>query len=578
MRSRLSACFSKKGKFRDMATTLTEQKISDPPKTKVRGDVIIARALVQQGVKAGFFLLGGPMSDTEHACAEAGIRMIDVRHEQAAALMAQAYSRVLGTPGVCMGCSGPGAVNLTTGLANALIDCVPVVALGGSSPTGTLEKEAFQEIDQVAVMRPVTKWAGRCLEARRIPEYIDIAFREATSGRPGPVYLDFPREVLYDEVDEGDIRWPMSPKDRDMAKPAASADALEKVGAMLRAAERPIIMSGSGVLFAHAAAELEQFVDLTGIPFYTTPQGRGAVPEDHKYNYGRTRSTALKEADLVLVIGTRLNYVIAHVRPPRFARSAKVIRIDVDPTEIARSQHVNLGIVGDAKTVLTQLNTSLKGFASDKYAAWRERLGKLDRERQPATEAKLNTDQMPIQVLRLCKEIRDFIDRDAILVVDGRETLTYGRQNLPSFLPGHRLNSGPFGMMGVGMPFAVGAKVAKPDKQVLCLHGDGSFAMNGFELDTAVRHNLPLIVVISLNGGWGAASMGKTGRNLGYTRFEKFAEMLGCYGEYVEKPEDIRPALERAKAAVAKGQCALINVVTDATSRAEEANRGDFDV
>ena len=562
-----------------MATTLTEQKLQESQQKKVSGSVLLARALVQQGVQTGFYLAGGPMGDAEAACMAEGIRMIDVRHEQAAAMAAQAYARVLGKPCVCMACSGPGTVNLTTGLVNALVDCAPVVALGGSSSIAQLDKGEFQELDQVAILRPVTKWARRVYEVRRIPEYVDLAFREAVAGKPGPVYLDFPREVLFEKVDEADVRWPLAPKDRDIFRPSATPEALDRVIALLRDAKQPIVLSGSGILWSHAAAELQQFVDLTGIPFYTTPQGRGVIPEDHPYYYGRTRSTAMKEADLILVIGTRLNYVVAHAKPPRFSGSATVIRIDVDPEEINGSQYASVGIVGDAKTVLTQLCAAVRGkIALDLYASWRERLGKLDRERLPSTEAKISTDQVPIHPMRLCKEIRDFIDRDAILVVDGREILTYGRQNVPSFLPGHRVNSGPLGTMGVGMPFGVGAKAAKPDKQVIVLHGDGSFGMNGMELDTAVRHNLPILVVISLNGGWAAETKGsKAGRDLGYTRFDKIAQTLGCHGEFVERPEEIRPALERAAQALKNGQSALVNVVTDSRARADEVNRHAFD-
>ena len=547
--------------------------------TQVLGYVILARALRRlQNVKSLFFLLGGPMTDAEVACRDEGIQMIDVRHEQAAALMAQAYARVLGQPGVCMACSGPGTINLTTGVANALVDCVPLVALGGSSPVNLNGKGSFQEIDQVAIMRPVTKWAERVYDARRIPELLAQAFREATSGKPGPVYLDFPGDVLYQRVNESEIPWGMPPDDQRVEKAGATPRALERAVAMLREAKQPIIFSGSGILFSHASAALQKFVEETGIPFYTTPQGRGVIPEDHEYFYGAARTTALKEADLVLVVGTRLNYVVGYGKPPRFSKSAKWIRIDIDPEEINNSERIQLGIVGDAKTVLEQLSTALKGQASpNAYAPWRDRLGKLEAERRVRDEERLGNNQTPIHPLRLCKEIRDFLDRDAILAVDGHEILSFARQSIPSFVPGHRINSGPFGMMGVGMPFGVGAKVASPDKQVLVLHGDGSFGMNGMELDTAVRHKLPIIVVISLNGGWTADPDGeKCGSRLGYTRFDKMFESIGCHGEFVEDPAEIRPALERAGRAAKNGQCAVVNVVTDSRALFQGVKHSEF--
>jgi thiamine pyrophosphate-dependent acetolactate synthase large subunit-like protein len=293
------------------------------------------------------------------------------------------------------------------------------------------------------------------------------------------------------------------------------------------------------------------------------------ISEDHPYFYGAARTSAFKDADLVMVIGTRLNYVISHAKPPRFAKTAKIIRIDIDPEEIAGSD-IDLGITADAATALQQLVSTIAGqISSTTFSAWRQTLATIEQKRRQESEVQISTSDMPIHPLRLCREIRDFIDPETIMVVDGQEILNFGRQVIPSFRPGHRLNSGPFGIMGVGMPFGVGAKVAKPDHKVVVLHGDGSFGLNCMELDTAVRHKLPILVVISLNGGWTAdPERNKPGRDLGYTRFDKMAEALGCHGEYVERPEDIKPALERAAKAVAGGMTAVVNVVTDWRARA----------
>ena len=540
---------------------------------KIRGNTLLAQALRSQGVDTLFFIMGGPINDAANACIANGIRLIDVRHEQAAAMMAQAYARVRATPGVCMAASGPGTVNLTTGLANALIDCAPVVALGGSSALNEIGTGSFQEIDQVAVMRPVTKWAERVHEARRIPEYIDKAFRLAMAGKPGPVFLDLPADVLYAEVEEADVRWPLAPEKRETTRAAASSAALASLLGLLRQAERPVILTGSGILWSQASEALRQFIDLSGIPFYTTPQGRGVVPEDHPCFFGHARTKAFKEADLVIVIGTRLNFVFNYGRAPRFSPSATFARIDSDPQEMATSQHVALRIVADAREALIQLQAAVRDEdLPQRYAAWRETLAQDEARRRQVFEISLANNDTPIHPLRLCREIRDFISRDTILVVDGQEILNYGRQTIPGFQPGHRLNSGPFGTMGVGLPFGIGAKAAKPDHQVVVLHGDGSFGLNAMELDTAIRHHLPVLIVISLNGGWTAdPEQKKPGRFLGYTRFDKIAEALGGHGEYVERPEDIRPALERASKAVANGQTALVNVVTDWRARASMA-------
>jgi acetolactate synthase-1/2/3 large subunit len=535
----------------------------------VTGSELVAQALERQKVDSFFFLMGAPMLGVEKACLARGMRGIDVRHEQAAAMMAHAYSRVSTRTGVCMACSGPGTINLASGIATALVDCAPVVALGGSSPWSEWGTGGFQEIDQVAIMRPVTKWAERCYETRRIPELVDLAFRMAWSGKPGPVYLDLPTDVLMASIDESTVVWPRHTAP-DRTRPLADAAKIDAAVQLLAQARKPVILSGSGVIWSGAAGALHAWVEQSGIPFYTTPQGRGVVPEDHPLCFPNARSTALKEADAILVVGTRVNYVFGHMRPPRFNADARLIRIDIDPAEINSTQRLDVGLIGDARAVLEQLSQAARGkLGPASYGEWCAQLRAVNTQRAAAQEQEMATSQTPIHPLRLCKEVRDFMRRDAILCVDGQEILNYGRQSIPTHVAGHRLNSGPFGTMGVGLPFGVGAKVAKPQQQVIVLHGDGSFGMNGLELDTAIRHKIPVLVVISLNGGWTAdPKREKPGRELGYTRFDEMARALGCHGEYVEKPEDIRPALERAQAAVERGQTAVVNVVTDYRARA----------
>lgn len=543
---------------------------------KVSGYELVGRALHAQNVERIFYIMGAPINDSLLAAQALGVRLIDVRHEQAAAMMAQADARVSGKPGVCMGASGPGTANLTTGLLNALVDCAPVVALGGGSPVSQYGHGSFQEVDQVAIMRPITKWSERVYETRRIPELIDMAFRQAVSGKPGPVFLDLPGDVLYKEVEESDVVWPFQ-SGHDICRPAASQETIEKIVRLLEQAERPVVISGSGVIWSDASTQLQDLVNGFGVPFYTTPQGRGAVSENHELFFGHARSTAFREADFVLAVGTRLNYVFSYGKPPRFAATAKFVRIDIDPVEIGRSDRPDIGVVGDAAVVLGQIVAAAAGRVDKtKFKPWHQQLRKIDEERAREQAKVTGSNQVPIHPLRLCKEIADFIDEDTIMVVDGQEILNYGRQSIPSFRAGHRLNSGPFGTMGVGLPFAVGAKAARPDHQVVVLHGDGSFGLNAMEVDTAVRHKLPVLIVISLNGGWTAAHMVKPGRDLGYTRYDRFGEVFGCYGEYVEKPEEIAGALRRGAKAVAEGRTAIINVVTDSKARAGTANFGAY--
>src|SRR5499427_2059938 len=531
------------------------------------GNEILARALRMHGVEHVFFLMGGPMIDAENACQDAGIRMVDVRHEQAAAMMANAYSRVLCRPSVCMAASGPGTTNLATGVAHAFIDGAPVIAIGGSSPVSQHGMGAFQEIDQLAMMKPITRWSDRAYDARRIPELVASAFRQAFAAQPGPVYLDMPGDVLYRDVDPSDVRW-VEP-DIARQRPLGDPQLVDRAIALLEKAERPVLIAGSGILWSAAAGELQAWVERSRMPFWTTPQGRGVIPEDHPLCFLNARATAFGAADLVFVIGTRLNYVIDFGRPPRIAAEARMIQIDLDPAELGRTRHVDVGIAGDARAVLTQLLNAVDGLLAGRYDLWVAYLADVNEEKRLDAERAMSTDQLPIHPLRLCREVRDFLERDAILCVDGQEILNFGRQSIPTYVPGHRLNSGPFGTMGVGLPFGLGAKLAKPDKQVIVVHGDGSFGLNALELDTAVRHNIPILVVISLNGGWTADPQGdKPGRNLGYTRFDRMAEALGCYGEYVERADDIRPALHRAQKEVDRGSVALVNVKTDNRARA----------
>jgi thiamine pyrophosphate-dependent acetolactate synthase large subunit-like protein len=531
----------------------------------ITGSELLAKSLKTQGMDTLFYLMGGPMLETESACIKLGVRAIDSRHEQGAAMMAHAYSRLTRRPGVCMASSGPGTINMATGVANAFVDAAPLVAVGGTSPRIYFGMDAFQEVDQLSLYKPITKWATRILDAKRIPDVVATAFRQATSGRPGPVFLDLPGDVLGEVVEESSIPMPAHwrPAPRAHGDPAAITEAI----ALLSRAERPLIVAGSGVWWSDAGAALQTFVETAGIPFYTTPLSRGSIPEDHELAFLFARARAFGEADVVLNVGTRFNYVIQFGRPPRWAADVKIVQVDVDPAELGHNRPADVPIFGDARAVLSQLTAEAKGkLDKGRYRTWVERLKSIDAEKGLESEKAMSDDKVPIHPLRLCKEVRDFLRRDAILVVDGQEILNYGRQSIPTFTAGHRLNSGPFGCMGVGLPFGIGAKVACPETQVVVLHGDGSYGINGTEIDTAVRHKIPVLVVISNNGGWTAdPKQDKPGRNLGYTRYDKIAIDYGAHGEFVEKPHEIRAALERA---YASRKPAVVNVVTDYTARA----------
>ena len=400
----------------------------------VLGSEILAQSLKSQNVDTMFYIMGGPMLETEATCIKLGIRAIDTRHEQAAALAAEAWGRVMRKPGVCMGASGPGATNLLTGVADAFANASPLVAIGGSSPRVSFGMEAFQEIDQLAVFKPITKWAERIYDARRIPEIVATAFRQATTGRVGPVYLDLPGDVLGEQVDESRVHYPKAWT--TLPRPRGDEGAVKEAIALLAKAQRPVILAGSGVWWSDGAKALQAFVDAAGIPFYTTPLSRGSVPEDHQLSFLNARSTAFREADVMLTVGTRFNWVVQFGAPPRFANDLKVIHVDINPAQLGWNREVEVPIFGDARAVLEQLLEEAKGkLDPKKYAPWVGKLRVIDAEKNSESEKAMSTDNTPIHPLRLCKEVRDFMKRDAILVVEARRSSISGASRFPPSSP-----------------------------------------------------------------------------------------------------------------------------------------------
>lgn len=539
----------------------------------VTGSYLIAKTLKEEGVEVLFYLMGGPNFDIVMACQDLGIKTVDFRHEQAAAFAAHAYARLTGKPGVCTAASGPGTLNLLTGVYTASIDCAPMIILGGAGPVHEIGREAFQEVDQVGIFEPLCKYVHQPTLAERYPEIISTAFRQATSGRPGPVYIDCGADVLYEEVEESKVV--KAPRPVVKSRPSADPKAIEDAINLISAAKKPIIFGGGGVFFSGASDEFQRFIDITKIPFYTAPMSRGLAPEDHPVSFPAARSKAMREADLILVIGTRLNWMMQYGR--RFSNEAKLIQIDIEESELGHNRDCDLGIVADAKMALAQLADAASqrkdDFDGKLESDWIHDLSEYQTDKAANMEAVLNSNQVPIHPLRLCNEINKFLDRDAIVTVDGNEILHFGRQSINTYLPGHRLNSGVTGTMGVGLPYGIGSILAKPDKQNLVLHGDGSMGMNAMELDTLVRFNLPVVTVISNNAGWTARTPNqrKPGRELGFTPFHEMAKVLGCYGERVEDPDEIRPALERA---FSSGKPAVIDVIVEPTAAGTSAAWG----
>jgi len=533
----------------------------------VIGYEILAKELQGWGVNPLFFLMGGPLIDAQNACEDIGIRMVDVRHEQAAVMMANAHTRITGRPSVAMACSGPGMMNMVTGIAHAWADGAPVIAIGGASELSREGSMAFQETDQLAVVRPITKLAIRCTDPARIPDTIATAFRTAISDSPGPVYIDLPGDVLYAEVPDDQVHSRVSTL--DVPRPAADTSEVEHARELLASARRPVIISGSGTVWSRAGDALTELVDAYQAPFFTTPMGRGIVSELHPLFLPGSRSLALRECDLVLQVGTRQNYVFNFMQPPRVNADAKLIQIDISAAQIGYNRQADVGLVGDAGTVLQQLLAgSVLQDAAPNHAEWIAQLRDHDqRKKKELDDESNNFTGTPIHPRTLCEELVHWLPDDAILSLDGHEILTMGRQFIPLTRP-VSLNSGAYGTMGVGLPFGIGAQLASPDSTVVVLSGDGSFGFNAMELDTAIRHRVPVICVISNNGGWTATDRRKAGSDLGHMPYEEMFDALGCFTARVERIDDLRPALEKARAFDGPS---LINVITDRSARAVTA-------
>ncbi len=537
----------------------------------IEGSQIVALALKDQGADHVFTVVGGPVIETVGACGDAGIRPIGVHHEQAAVFMAQAYQYVGGKPGVALLASGPAVTNGVTGAHVALDNCWPVLILGGSSALRQRGRMAFQEADSVAMMRPVTKWAAQIESAERIPEYIAMAVRRTMTGRPGPVYLDLPSDVLQASVEEERLR--RVPAVQLPPPPAGDVEAIERAAELLCLAERPVLLLGKGVRWSEPYRELTELVETLQLPFVPSPMGRGFLPDDHPLCMSAARGTAMRAADVVLVLGARLNWMFGHGR--NLAKDAKIIQIDIEPGEIGLQREVEVGITGDAGQVLRQLLAALAGRAeglADKRAegAWLAELREARTKNEQAVEPLLSSDATPMTPHRLLREVRDVLPRETIITVDGQVVLATGRQVLQSYTPASRLNSGSNGCMGVGVPFAIGAALARPGVPVLSVNGDSAFGFNGMEIETALRVNAPVVFLIDNNQGIMGSVLEsrlfeqpQDERVAMYTpgaRYDRMMAAFGGYSEHVERPEEVGPAVRRA---FASGRAALIDAAID---------------
>jgi len=537
----------------------------------IYGGHLTARHLREvEGVEVVFGLCGGHIDRILDGFFESGIRFVDVRHEQAAVMMAHAWSIYTGRPGVCLVTAGPGFTNALTGVVNAYLENAPVVVISGTAPLKDSGKGALQEMDQAAMIKSAVKWSGFCRDIRRIPEYIATAFRQAVSGRPGPVFLELPPDVLNIKVDQSQA----APARRGSLTYKSQPDPARtfEAAALINQAERPLILGGSGVGFSDCGPALRQFIETTGMPFFLLNTGRGTLPDDHPlslWDGGQMALlTALPQADLVMALGVRFQWLLMFGQG---FPQAKVIRADVDAAEIDRNRPADVGLVGDLGLTLGELN---KLIQKRDHTSWRRSLreGYL-----PLVQAEIDCRHKPadpIHPARLVELVRQAAGDDALYVVDGGDTSYFGLMGLKATEKAGVLGpaGGQFGCLGTGLPFGLAAKLARPDQTVVVINGDGSFGFNALELHTAVRHNLPLVCVILNDQSWGMIRHGQEicygdqrvcGSELGLVHYEKVAAALGGHGELVEKEEQILPALKRA---LESGRPACVNVLTDRTA------------
>jgi acetolactate synthase I/II/III large subunit len=540
---------------------------------KIDGGEMIVRALEREGIHEVFTLHGGHLDAIYAACMRHGFRVVDTRHEQAAAHMADGWARTTGRPGVAIVTAGPGVTDAVTGVANAFMDSIPMILIGGRSPLSDDDRLPLQAVDQMGIMRPITKWARSVTHTDRIPEYVAAAFRHAISGRPGPVFLELPIDVLFSRSEEDTVKFPE--KYRPQSVPGPSRAGLRQALDWLKEAKRPAIFAGGGVWFSQAAEELVQFAELTHTPVMTNAKARGSIPEDHGLSFGGfgaihpgVHAKTGGSADLVLMLGTRIG-LFTGGRNSVIPADARVMQVDIEPEEIGRNRDIELGIVADCGEFLRDALDAIKGQKFDEHSEWRERLGAVRNGGRHRFDEALKPGAGPIHPARMAHEIAKLLNPNAIVVADGGETAAWMGNAWTARRPGRFLSHGYLGCLGVGLPFAMAAKAAHPDEQVFCIIGDGSAGLNFSEFHTAAKNNLPITVVVNNDKQWGMSKHGQElmwgkgqhmATELGMVHYERAAEGLGAHGELVERAEDIAPAMKRAFGC---GRVACVNIVTD---------------
>jgi acetolactate synthase I/II/III large subunit len=528
------------------------------------GGRLIARRLKARGVSKLFTLSGGHLFSIYDGCREEGIEIVDVRHESTAAFAAEGWAKVTREPGVCALTAGPGVTNGMSAIASAQSNHSPIVVLGGRAPAMRWGMGSLQEIDHVPFVRPLTKFAATPDSAAEIPGLVDEALRTALAPHSGPTFVDFPMDYVFMEAVEPQGMQEGLPA---RASKGASGASIERAAELLRAAERPVIMAGTDLYWGHGEQALLELAETLRIPVFLNGLARGCVPADHELFFSRARGQALKGADVALVVGVPMDFRLGF--GGSFGDQTEIVAIDVAEPERRHPRAVAAECYGALETTLGDLRVAAggKALASERWIA---ELRAAETERREAERVELQDDRAPLHPMRLYAELGQVLDRDAIVIGDGGDFVSYAGRVIDSYQPGCWLDPGPFGCLGTGPGYALAAKLAHPDRQVVLMLGDGAFGFSGMEFDTLARHGVNVVGVMGNNGIW-ALEKHPMEFLYGYsvaadlrpkTRYDEVVEALGGYGELVERPQDLRPALERAFSA---GLPALVNVLTDPT-------------
>jgi acetolactate synthase I/II/III large subunit len=527
------------------------------PKTAIHGGRLVAQALRSRGVSKLFSLCGGHLFSIYDGCREEGIEVVDTRHEQSAAFAAIGWAKATREPGVCALTAGCGVTNGMSAIASAHADGVPLVTLGGRAPEMRWGMGSLQEIDHIPFVKPLVK-SGLTVRdpvkiARTTAEAIDFAAEPPL----GPTFVDYPLDVVFSEAEPG------------VPDPPAVLEhipnGVEQAARLLAEAERPAIMAGTNLYWAQAEPELRELAEALGIPVFLNGLGRGCFPPDHELYFSRARGEGLKGCDVALVIGVPLDFRLGF--GGSIAEDAKLIQLDFAPSRLERTLQPDLGLYGDVGAALTAIRESASGDPR-RTSAWVERLRRTESEQRAEEQELLEDERAPLHPMRVYKELGDFLDRDAIVVGDGGDFVSFAGRVWETWEPGTWMDPGPFGCLGAGPGQAIGAKLAHPERQVCLLLGDGAFGFSGMEFDTMIRHSLPIVAVMGNNGIW-ALEHHPMKFLYGYslaaelrpeTRYDEVVSALGGHGELVRSPDELRPALDRA---FASGKPALVNVLTD---------------